>query len=226
MKKEDIKIDDIVRILFGQVPPVFYIEMIIRGLFVYLFITFGMKYMGKRISSQMSRTELAAISTLAAATGLVIMDPQRGLLPPLIILGVILSIKWVIDKGNFKNERLEHFTEGHYSVLVENGVLNLEEMKKVRLSKEQLFAQLRESNMLHLGTIKRFYIEANGSFSIIKSKEKKPGMPVIPSWDTDFINELPRSGHVCARCGYLQQGDELICRNCESTEWIDGTNAE
>jgi uncharacterized membrane protein YcaP (DUF421 family) len=227
MKKEDIEITDIVRILFGPVPPEFYIEMVIRALFVYLVITFGMKYMGKRISSQMSRSELAAMATLAAATGLVIMDPQRGLLPPLIVLGVILFIKWIVDKGNYRSERLEFITEGHYSTLIEDGVLNTHEMKKVRLSKEQLFAQLRGLNIIHLGTIKRLYMEANGAFSIVKSNEKKPGLPVIPPEDTAFINEFNRSDRkACKHCGHLQRQGENNCSNCGSAEWTESISTE
>src|SRR3982751_6916248 len=117
MKKYDIKITDLYRFLNGQVPPEFYVELIIRTLFVFLVITFGLRYMGKRISSQLSRSELAALSTLAAATGLVILAPDRGLIPPLIVIAVIIGIKRWVHKKNIRSEKFEFMSEGHLTTL-------------------------------------------------------------------------------------------------------------
>jgi uncharacterized membrane protein YcaP (DUF421 family) len=226
MKKEDIHLYDWQRILQGPVPLEFYIELIIRGLFVYALITFGMKYMGKRISAELTRSELAAIASLAAATGLVIMAPDRGLLPPVIVLIVMLSIKWLIDKKNYRSLKFERFTEGMYSILVKDGVLQMHEMKETRMSREQIFAQLREGGITNLGMVKRLFIEANGSFSLVKEKEGRPGLPVLPPWDTAFLDELKRSEEVkiCSHCGNIKKEKEVTCTECHSTAWEHPVN--
>jgi len=54
--------------LSGQVPPEFYIELILRTILVYVLVTFAMKHMGKCISAELDRTKLAAISTIAAGS--------------------------------------------------------------------------------------------------------------------------------------------------------------
>jgi uncharacterized membrane protein YcaP (DUF421 family) len=224
MKKDDIHITDLYRLLNGEVPPEFYIELIIRTLFVYLVITFGLRYMGKRISSQLSRSELAALSTLAAATGLVILAPDRGLIPPLIVIGVIIGIKRWVQKKNIRSENFEFLAEGHLTTLVYDGVLQLKPMQDARISKEQLFAQLRAQEIMHLGMVKRVYHEANGSFTIIKAENAFPGLPVIPEWDQDFLAEQKRSGesNVCTHCGKRQQLEENNCANCKNDKWEPG----
>lgn len=221
MKKENIHLFDLRRILQGEVPLEFYIELFIRGLFVYLMITFGMKYMGKRITAALTRSELAAIASLAAATGLVVMAPDKGLLEPVIVLGVMVSIKWVIDRMNYRSARFEKLTVGHYGVLVKNGVLHTHEMMETRISKEQLFAKLRGSGIVHLGMVKRLYIEANGKFSLVKDTEKRTGLAVIPAWDHDFIDRLPHASAiiVCSHCGKEKEKAQERCTNCGVTEW-------
>jgi uncharacterized membrane protein YcaP (DUF421 family) len=198
--------------------------LIIRTLFVYLVITFGLRYMGKRISSELSRSELAALSTLAAATGLVILAPDRGLIPPLIVIAVIIGIKRWMQKKNIRSEKFEFLSEGHLTTLVYDGVLQLKPMQDSRISKEQLFAQLREQEIIHLGMVKRLYHEANGSFTVIKSENAFPGLPVIPEWDHDFLNEHERSNEstVCTRCGKKREAGEEKCANCKNEKWEPG----
>jgi uncharacterized membrane protein YcaP (DUF421 family) len=224
MKKDEIKITDLYRFLNGEVPPEFYLELIIRTLFVYLVITFGLRYMGKRISSELNRSELAALSTLAAATGLVILAPDRGLIPPLIVIGVIIGIKRWVQKRNLKSEKFEFMTEGHLTTLVYEGVLQLKPMQDARISKEQLFAQLRDQEIIHLGMVKRVYHEANGAFTIIKADNASPGLPVIPEWDQEFLDEQERSKEsmICTHCGKGRQTDEENCDNCKNNKWEAG----
>jgi uncharacterized membrane protein YcaP (DUF421 family) len=221
MKKDDIHLYDLQRILMGQVPAAFYVELIIRSIFVYLLITFGMKYMGKRTAAELTPSELAAVASLAAATGLVIMAPDRGLLPPVIVLIVMIVIKHLTDVKNYRSPKFERLTQGGISALVKDGVLQTHEMARTRISKEQLFAELRRESVIHLGMVKRLFIEANGSFSLVKEKEKKGGMPVIPSWDTSFVSTLQRvpDMQICSNCGNTRVNDEQKCPNCGSTEW-------
>jgi uncharacterized membrane protein YcaP (DUF421 family) len=222
MKKEEIHLDDWYRILIGQVPPEFYIELVIRTFCVYAIIMFGMKYMGKRIASELNRSELAALATLAAATGLVLLSPERGLISPLVVLGVIYLIRLFVNKKDYSSKRFEEATEGKRSTLISDGEMQWQEMRKARISKESLFAQLRGMGIKHLGVIKRFYMEANGSFSLTKEPAPKPGLPAIPDWDTAFLQEQTRclEWQVCANCGHRQQPAEISCPVCNNKEWI------
>lgn len=212
---------DITRILFGQVPFEFYIELIIRAVLIYVLITFAMRYMGKRISAEVDRSKLAAISTIAASTGLVLLSPDRGLLPPVIALGVILLIQWYVNRRNYRDGRFETMTQGYRSTLIKDGVLQWNEMKKARVSKEQLFAQVRDTGVIQLGAVKRLCMEASGTFSFIENKDPKPGLPVIPEWDVEFLAEqkIWNEWKVCSNCGNKQEEKETHCPVCGNTVW-------
>jgi len=81
MKPEEIHLKDWLRILIGEEPISFLLELIIRAAVVYLVLMLSMRLMGKRMSSQLSRNELATLVSLAAAVGVPMMAPDRGLLP-------------------------------------------------------------------------------------------------------------------------------------------------
>ncbi|RZL01618.1 MAG: DUF421 domain-containing protein, partial [Hymenobacter sp.] len=133
----------------------------------------------------------------------------------MIVLLMIGVQRFLRSKAN-KNEKFEFLMEGHLSELVRDGTLNIKAMRDARISKEQLFAQLRQLQINHLGEISRVYMEANGDFTAIKRLETKPGLSVIPGWDEDFFKPDEKSGiYACNHCGKTEATNDHPCSNCK-----------
>jgi uncharacterized membrane protein YcaP (DUF421 family) len=222
MKPYEIKLEDWQRIFQGEVPPVFYIELVIRVAFIYLLIIVCMRLMGKRMASQLTRNELAALSSLAAAIGMPILSPERGLLPAVIVAFIVVGAQRGMAKISARYEKFNRWSQGTTDVMVENGCLFLDEMKRARISRERLYAQLRGSGITHLGMVKRLYFESNGTFTLIKQPEPKPGLSVVPSIDPAFSKEQAYSdtAYVCCNCGKVTEGEKPSqCDNCQDKEF-------
>ena len=227
MKTQELKLSDIQRILIGEVPASFFIELILRAAFIYFILMLSMRLMGKRMSSQISRNEMAAVVSLAAAVGIPLMNADRGILPAVIIAIVIIGFHTYIAKRSARDEKFEALTQDNLNTLVTNGVMNLDAMKKTRISRERLFAQLRSHQTMQLGSVKRFYLEANGLFSLVEENEPKPGLAVLPENDIDFINKMSsKTGRcVCYHCGYTEDEAKkytwIACENCGERHWVN-----
>ncbi|HEX8358177.1 MAG TPA: YetF domain-containing protein [Segetibacter sp.] len=227
MKPEEIKLSDWSRILFGPVPPEFYIELIIRGLFVYLLLMVSMRIMGKRMASQIGRIELAALVSLASAIGVPMLSPTNGILPAIIIAAIIVGMTRLISLLSLKNKKFENVVQGDLDTLVQDGIMRLDIMKRVRITRERLFAELRSENLKHLGMVKRLYMEANGTFTLVQNDARQPGLLVLPDWDEAFISENLRttSTAICKECGEKKPGNnkvndkEVTCTNCGANVW-------
>ncbi|WP_420149189.1 DUF421 domain-containing protein [Spirosoma sp.] len=224
MKKEDIHLYDWQRILFGEVPGIFYVEILIRAAAIYLLLVLSMRLMGRRMASQLSRNEMAAMISMAAAIGVPILDANRGLLPAYIIAAVVVLTQRIVSYWTAKNQRFEAISQGDNSALIEDAVMQLDAMKEARITRELLFAQLRSSGLIHLGHVKRLYMEANGAFTLIEESKPKPGLSVLPEWDTDFVNRQEKAPdqYVCYHCGTLQpKADQTqACPTCGRNQWI------
>ncbi|GEO07587.1 YetF domain-containing protein [Segetibacter aerophilus] len=227
MKPEEIKFTDWSRILLGQVPPEFYIELAIRGFLVYFLLIVSMRFLGKRMSSQISRVELGALVSLASAIGVPLLSPTNGILPAFIIAFIIVGLVRLISYISIKSQKFERVTQGDLDMLVEDGVMRVNIMKRVRVTRERLFAQLRSENLNHLGAAKRVYMEANGSFTLVKNEERQPGLLVLPDWDEGFIDEKLNwtDVRICKECGAkmpennTRKRNDVSCTNCGSNEW-------
>src|ERR1700712_4738964 len=107
MKKQEIHITDWLRIVMGEVPPGFYLELVIRSALIFLLLMVAMRFMGKRMSGLLSRNELVAMVSLAAAIGTPLTTPDRGILPAVIIAIVVVYIERWISAKAFRNEAFE-----------------------------------------------------------------------------------------------------------------------
>jgi uncharacterized membrane protein YcaP (DUF421 family) len=224
MKPDEIKIDDIGRILIGNIPPAFFIELVFRAFFIYLLLFISMRAMGQRMAAQLDKTELTAMVSLAAAIGIPIQSPDRGLLPAIVIAIIVIFVGKLAIRLSIRNKKWEEVAQDKLSMMIMDGVLDLTNMRKIGITREILFAKLRSEGVMHLGSVQRFYLEMTGEFSLLKSERPRPGLCVLPEWDKDFIRELKISDStlVCKKCGNSIQGEHknVKCKHCGNKEWI------
>ncbi|KAB7732539.1 DUF421 domain-containing protein [Rudanella paleaurantiibacter] len=224
MKKEEIHLSDWQRILLGEVPGSFYVELLIRVAVVYLILLVSMRLMGKRMASQLSRTEMIAMVSLAASIGVPALAPDRGLFPAVISAFVIVAIQRLLAIRTAQNVGFETLVQGDMSVLVSNSVLQLDAMETARITRERLFAQLRSNGLYHLGQVKYLFMESDGKFTLVQEPEPQPGLSVLPGWDRDYTDKQNRASNrvVCQQCGQPESAPtqpDLSCANCGDRHW-------
>jgi uncharacterized membrane protein YcaP (DUF421 family) len=124
----------------------------------------------------------------------------------------------------FKNEKIEHISQGVLSLLIKDGIIDLKELKKNHITKQQVFAMLREKGIQNLGNVKRAYLEACGIFSVYKTDDNQPGLSIFPASDKEIKNiqkEVPDYMMACSNCGHVQniKNDTATCEICQTKNW-------
>ncbi|WP_256009153.1 DUF421 domain-containing protein [Desertivirga xinjiangensis] len=223
MKKYLIHLEDWQRIVFGEAPPTFFFEILIRTLIIIAILLVSMRLMGRRMASQLSRIEMAAMVSLAGAIGVPIQVPDRGILPAVVIAIVVVSVERLISYFASRNQKFEQVTQDDVDILLEDSVLKMDAMQRTRITRDRLFAQLRSEGIKHLGSVSRVYMEANGFFSVVRREdvreEVKPGVCILPPWDEEFVRELKVADFtVCMVCGKPEEHGSK-CPNCGGEEF-------
>ncbi|TPG66345.1 YetF domain-containing protein [Hymenobacter nivis] len=226
MKPEDIHLSDWGRMLVGEVPASFYLEVVIRVVFIYLLLLLSMRLMGNRMGKTLTRNEMVAMVSLAAANGVALMAPDRGLLPVVVVAAIIVGYQQLFAWYAFRNKRFESLVLDDLSVLVEDGRLQLDKLEEGVLCRTQLLAKLRKQGIANLGQVRRAYQEANGNFSLITFEDEtpRPGLSILPTIDTAFRDEQAKAPgqFACASCGHVQpaqQAPAANCPRCQAREW-------
>ena len=155
MKPDEIHLTDWHRLLVGQAPWAFLVEVLARAVVTYVILLVAMRLMGKRVAGQMSALELTIVVTLGAAIGVPLQAPDRGMVPAVVILLVAVVYQRGLNFWAFKSRKAELAFQGDVSLIVKEGCLDLGEMCAAVLSRERLFSVLREQGLVHLGQVKR-----------------------------------------------------------------------
>ncbi|ACT91787.1 DUF421 domain-containing protein [Dyadobacter fermentans] len=231
MKKEDIVPGDFYRILFGEAPPVFMLEVLLRTLLLYLALLFVVRIMGKRMGGQLTISELAVMVTLGAIVSPGMQMPQTGLLVCMLILVCALVFQRGSNWLEFKSARFEHISQGEVSTLIKDGVLQLDEMQRTKISRQQLFAALRNESIYNLGEVERAYLEACGMFSIYRTEQATAGLLLYPPSDPEinaFRQHQLDDRLACANCGATPQGQQRSdrCPVCGADQWDQASISE
>ncbi|MBW8682741.1 DUF421 domain-containing protein [Chitinophaga rhizophila] len=224
MDPQSIHLNDWERLLYGNAPVVFLVEVLIRALIIYIFLLVIIRLLGKRMSGQLTITEMAVMLTLGAIISVPMQMPERGILHGMLMLLFVLGFQRGITWFIFKSKKTEALTQGKMSMLIKDGELQVKELDKIRISKEQLFAILREEGIFQLGEVKRLYQEATGNFSIYRFDKPRPGYSIMPKIDKDLQPELQKNGDAgelaCTRCGHVTSKEHQdSCRACGNSEW-------
>jgi uncharacterized membrane protein YcaP (DUF421 family) len=225
MKKEEIHWGDWHRILFGAAPADFLLEVVVRTIITYLILMVILRLMGKRMGGQLTITELSVMLTLGAIVSVPMQAADRGILHGALVLICIMVFQRSITYLSVKYKSVEHLMQGQESAIIKNGIIQIEELKSLKISRDQLFAYLRSKNVYNLGEVRRVYLEACGLFSVFKYPEPRPGLFILPPEDKGnrIAFTFDEKAIICETCGntapkgYKESSEK--CNNCGNATW-------
>lgn len=144
--------------------------LVIRTLILYLLVVVAMRIMGKRQIGEMQPSELVIaimISDLASV-------PMQAIDIPLLsgAVPVLTLLVWevVMSFVSLKSKRCRKYITGEPSIVVYNGHINENELKKLRFNLNDLMEQLRISGCPDISNVQAAVLETNGQLSVLEKK--------------------------------------------------------
>lgn len=92
-----------------------------------------------------------------------------------LVVGLTLVLTLVIGEySQIKSDKLEKFISGKAKVLINDGKLQTDQLKKLRLSVDLLEMKLRQSSVSNLNDVKYATMEPNGQIGVELKENKEP----------------------------------------------------
>lgn len=212
------------RLLFGNAQWPFLLEVLLRTGVTYLLLIGAMRLLGRRVAAQFTLFEVSIVVTLAAAIGVPLQAANRGLLPPLIIAAVVIVLQRCLGRLGINHRKIETAISGELTTLIRDGRLLIDDMHRTVLGPKKVFELLRLQGYQQLGEVSRAYLEPSGGFSVVPAGLKRPGLSVIPEFDSALQHEAQVHGHfACRACGHTVASEHCpqhACPFCRSREWL------
>ena len=215
-----------------DMPPAYFGEIVFRCVVAYLLTLGALRVTGRRGVRQLSIFELSIILALGSAAGDAMFYNDVPLLHVAVVFAVVPALYWLFNRLTEYSPRFSDWLEGAPVLLVEDGQINLPNFRQLRLTQKELFGELRQQQVQHLGQVRRAYMEATGNLSVYFYPETDPVRPGLPVWPEPFRHLLRRAGapgpHACCRCGHVQplaKGDAAVCPACHHDHWLPTCDA-
>ena len=157
--------------IFGGV---FLTIILIRTVILYMVILFFIRIMGKAELSKMSPFQLIVSFMIAELAAIPIESPDVSMITGVTAIFTLLFLQVFISFLSIKSERIKNIFSGTPSIIIDNGEINLKEMKKLRITTNDLLEQLRIGGCPSISDVEYAVMESNGALSIIKKSETKP----------------------------------------------------
>ena len=146
----------------------------LRTAFLYLVLILSVRMMGKRQIGQMEASEFVVTMLVANLASIPMQDVAiplySGLLPILVVLGMELSLSGLILRSVW----VRKFFCGKPVILIDNGKILLENLRRTRVTLDELMGHLRSKDVLDVQTVQFAILETDGSLSVFPYPKERP----------------------------------------------------
>lgn len=147
----------------------------IRTAFLFFVIIVVMRLMGKRQIGQLQPAELVVTILLSEVAAAPMVDRDIPLLYSLSSLMLLTGVELLLSFLALKNARIRTILQGNSVVLIRNGVINLEQCKKLRYTLDDILEALRQKDVFDISEVEFAVAETNGSLSVyLKPQYRNP----------------------------------------------------
>lgn len=176
------------RILIGDAPIAFMLEVVVRVVIIYLFAVAFLHALGKRGQKQLTPLEYLVIIALGSATGDSILYPDVPVVHAMIVVAAVMAITELLSQLKLRVRIIGSYIDTHPTTIIDHGRLMEENIRAERLSEAEILGMLREHGVTDIGHIRYAFLEVTGAVSVFEfpDSEKRSGREIVPPERTRY----------------------------------------
>ncbi|MBO4452609.1 MAG: DUF421 domain-containing protein [Clostridia bacterium] len=151
------------------------INILIRAVLFYFILTIFMRFMGKRQIGEMQMTEFVTMVMLSEMAVLPVTDGEIPLLHGLVPLAVISCAEVAVSFFTSRSKKLLSLISGDPLCLLSGGKYDEKNLKRARISKEDVEAQIRINGYTGPEQVDYVILERTGKMSVIPKQGAQSG---------------------------------------------------
>ncbi|MGN1432667.1 MAG: DUF421 domain-containing protein [Ruminococcus sp.] len=146
---------------------------IIRTILLYAFVVLAVRLMGKRQISEMQPSELVITLIVSEIAAIPMQNTSQPLLSGIIPVMVLVALEIAASVLMMKSGRFRKIMCGSPIVVIRDGKILQNEMRRLRLTTEDLCVQLRQQNIFSIEEVQYCIVETNGKVSVLEKPQSR-----------------------------------------------------
>lgn len=146
------------------------LEKILRPVIVYAFLVISLRLSGKRELVQLNPFDLVVLLTLSNTVQNAIIGDDNSVLGGLIGATSLLLTNYLVVRFLYDHRKLDQIVEGRADILIENGKVRPQHLKKELITVTQLEAAARKQGFDSLSEVEQCVLEPGGTLTFMGKK--------------------------------------------------------
>ena len=145
-----------------------------RTVILYLFIMIGLRVMGKRQIGELEPSELVLTMMLSDLAAVPMQDFGIPLLSGIIPILSLLALSMLLSQLSLRSLRFRELICGTPAILIRNGKVQQDVMRKNRFTLDELLEELRAQGYSSVEDVKYAVLENSGQLSVLPWAAQAP----------------------------------------------------
>ena len=146
------------------------LEKILRPIVVYAFLVISLRLSGKRELVQLNPFDLVVLLTLSNTVQNAIIGEDNTVLGGIIAATSLLFTNYLVVRFLYDHRKLDQLVEGRADVLIEDGKVRPQHLKKELITMAQLEAAARKQGFDSLAEVNQCVLEPGGTLTFLGKK--------------------------------------------------------
>jgi uncharacterized membrane protein YcaP (DUF421 family) len=215
------------RMIWGTAPTLFYLEIVVRVVVVWLWTVFLLRWVGGRSVSQMSVVEFLLVIALGSAVGDPMFQPDVPLFHAMLVILLVVLADKALDHALQHWTKAKRFVDGKPTEILRDGHLCKAGLQAERVGATEVMELLRLKGVCNLGQVEFAFMEPSGDLSIFRYRKPRPGLSIVPPLE---LRQPAADGEVvrpcCITCGLVRKTTHSVCPECNETRVVEAELAD
>ncbi|HOP72514.1 YetF domain-containing protein [Thermoclostridium caenicola] len=158
----------------------------IRSLLAFLILLVLIRIIGKQQVSQLTFFDYVLGITIGSFASTLSVQLNENSLATIWGMVIWALLALLLAFADIHCPWLRKLAEGKPSVVIENGHLRIRNLKRLRITIDELMSQLRIQGVFNISDVEYAIFEPNGQLSVQKKSQKQPLTPADLKLDTQY----------------------------------------
>lgn len=150
-----------------------------RTVFLYVLLLIILRVMGKREVGELSVIDVVVFIIMAEVAAFGLDSPDSKLIMSIVPIIILLFIQLISSYISLKSKKFRDLVDGDPSVLIRDGKILEDEMRRQRYNLDDLFQQLREQQIGSVREVTFAFLEPSGNLSVFTKEDTQPVLALI-----------------------------------------------
>jgi uncharacterized membrane protein YcaP (DUF421 family) len=149
------------------------LEKVVRAAAVYLFLLVALRLTGKRQLGQMSSFDLVVLLIISNVLQNAMIGSDNSVLGGFIGAATILLLNYAVARAVVSRKEVERLVEGAPTLLIHNGRIFEQHLRRELLTRDELMAALRRQGILAIEDVHVAWLEETGAITAVRKEARR-----------------------------------------------------